>query len=332
MDGSDPGKKTYELRKAKPSINQSAVKTVINNSTLTISRNDKNLLRYNYNMVYPPAGIDTVYRRSGFIHPLWAPRGQELTRTQPPDHYHHFGLWNAWTQVLYQKDTFDLWNLVLKQGTVRFVRFLSVTEGPIYAEYKVLLEHVIFPKDKEEKVVLNEVQTVRVYPPAKDQNHYTLDVTMEMNGATDDPVQLLRYRYGGLGIRTTGEWDRNNSMILTSEGKNRKEADSTTARWCIVQGSLGKDYGGFLMMSHPGNYNHPEPIRVWPETMYNRGDVFVNFSPIKTKGWLLEPRKTYVLKYRFVLFNDKISKEKAESSWHSYVQPPEITIRKEKQL
>jgi hypothetical protein len=118
-------------------------------------------------------------------------RGQELTRNQPPDHHHHFGLWNAWTQVAYQGATYDLWNLALKQGTVRFVRLLSAIEGPVYAEYKALLEHVIFQKNGKEQVVLNEVQTVRIYPPANGQNNYTLDLSMEMNCATENPFSYF---------------------------------------------------------------------------------------------------------------------------------------------
>ena len=329
MEPSAQGKKIYELRKGQPSAQQVGPKTVINDGKLTIGSLGKNLLQYNFKTIYPAAGIDTVYKRSGFIHPLWSPRGQELTRSQPADHYHHFGLWNAWTQVHYQGETYDLWNLVQKQGTVRAVRLHSITEGPVYAEYKTLLEHVIFQKNGKEQVVLNEVQTVRVYPPANGRNYYNLDLTMEMNGATEHPVQLLRYRYGGLGVRTTGEWDRNNSTVLTSEGKNRRDADSTTARWCMVQGALGTDQGGFVMMSYPANYNHPEPLRVWPENQYDRGDMFVNFSPIKTKNWLLVPAKTYVLQYRFLLFNDVLTKEKAEAAWQHYAYPPTVTIKKE---
>jgi hypothetical protein len=32
-------------------------------------------------------------------------------------------------------------------------------------------------------------------------------------------------------------------------------------------------------------------------------DVFVNFAPTKNKDWLLEPGKSYTLKYRLVVFN-----------------------------
>src|SRR5690606_42107088 len=46
----------------------------------------------------------SAYGRSGFIHPLWSPKGQVLTRVQPEDHYHHYGIWNPWTQLNYEGD------------------------------------------------------------------------------------------------------------------------------------------------------------------------------------------------------------------------------------
>ena len=316
----------FELIKARPNAIASTMKIVDDNGFLTISNNNKNLLRYNYKTIYPPQGIDTVYRRSGFIHPLWSPRGQELTRINAPDHYHHWGMWNPWTEVLFENDTVDFWNLVKKEGTVRFSHFTSKTIGPVYTEYQALHEHVVFKKDQE-KVAMNELQTVRIYNPANNQNYYIADVTVQLNCATESPVLLLEYRYGGLGIRATSEWNKDNSEIITSEGKNRKESDGSRARWVMAQGAVNNDHAGLVMMSYPTNYNFPEPLRVWPETMNDRGDVFLNFSPTKNMNWLIKPGTNYFLKYRFIVFNDVLSKEKAEAGWKDFAEPPIITIK-----
>jgi hypothetical protein len=80
-------------------------------SVLTISSGDQKLLTYQFKTVYPPFGQDTNYKRSGFIHPLYTPHGQVLTRNQPPDHYHHYGIWNHWTHTANEGDTFDFWNI-----------------------------------------------------------------------------------------------------------------------------------------------------------------------------------------------------------------------------
>ncbi|HVK97743.1 MAG TPA: DUF6807 family protein, partial [Flavisolibacter sp.] len=159
---------------------------------------------------------------------------------------------------------------------------------------------------------------------------YIADITIHLNCASSSPVLLLEYRYGGLSIRATKDWNRNNSSIITSEGKIRKEADGTLARWVKVQGAVNNDHAGLVMMSFPTNYNHPEPLRVWPEDMNQRGDVFLNFSPTKNRNWLISPGKEYLLKYRLLVFNDSFSTEKAETAWQHFADPPIITIKKTK--
>lgn len=297
---------------------------VYRGGVLTVTSPEKNLLSYQFETIYPPEGVDSAFARSGFIHPLWSPHGQELTRVQPKDHYHHYGIWNPWTHVLYEGDTVDFWNLGRKQGTVRFADFGLSATGTVFAEYKAWHDHVVFRKDSEE-VALKELQTVRVYNPGEG-DYYVVDFEFDMSCATESPVRLLEYRYGGFGWRTTEEWNNKNSSVLSSEGKTRKDADGTKARWCIVQGEVGGDHAGVVMMSYPANYNHPEPLRIWPENQYGRGDMFANFSPTKDKDWLLEPGEDYVLKYRLIVFNGTFTSEQADAAWEGFAAPLELTV------
>jgi hypothetical protein len=319
-------KRTYELISGGASSKSTDVKAKVSDGALIIQSGNKNLLQYNFKTVYPPAGIDTAFKRSGFIHPLWTPNGKVLTRIQPADHYHHYGIWNPWTHVLFEGDTVDFWNIKGRKGTVRFGKFVSITEGPVYAEYQALHEHVAFKQGKE-KVALNELQTVRVYRPVNGQDNYIVDIAIQLNCASSSPFLILEYRYAGLGWRATEKWNKDNSEVLTSEGQTRKGADGTTARWVIIQGALDNDYGGAVMMSHPANYNHPEPLRIWPENS-NGGEMFGMFAPTKTTDWLLEPGKTYVLKYRFAVFSGRFTKEKAEGAWQYYSRSPQVTVHK----
>jgi len=291
-------------------------------TVLTISSGDQKLLTYQFKTVYPPAGQDTNYKRSGFIHPLYTPHGQVLTRIQPPDHYHHYGIWNAWTHTFFEGDTVDFWNIKGKQGTVRFAKFTSKISNEKYAEYTALQEHVVFKKDKTEKVALNEWQTVRVYDPVKDGDYYVVDITSKMECASQSPLLIVAYRYAGFGWRATEYWDKNNSEMLTSEGRTRDNTDNTKGRWIVVYGSLpDNDEGGIVMLSHPTNYNHPEPMRIWDKKQNGgRGDVFASFAPTKDKDWLLEPGKTYTLKYRLVVFNGKFDAVKAEKQWKAFAK------------
>lgn len=289
-------------------------------SVLTIRSGNNILLTYQFNMVYPPAGQDSSYKRSGFIHPLYTPHGQVLTSIQPKDHYHHYGLWNPWTHTVFEKDTVDFWNLIKKAGTVRFVKFTSQRKNRDFAAFTALHEHVVFKKGGGEKVALYEWQSVKVYRPAKENDTYMVDFTSKMRCASQSPLQILAYRYGGLVWRATEYWDKSNSDMLTSAGMTRDNTDSTRAKWIIVSGALpGNDEGGMVLLSHPSNYNHPEPLRVWDKKANNgRGDVFINFAPTKNMDWLLEPGKEYTLKYRLIVFNGKMDSAIAETMWHAF--------------
>jgi hypothetical protein len=319
-------KRTYELNKGTRAKDTNLIEATTKDGALVLHVGNKNFLQYNFKTVYPPAGIDTAFRRSGFIHPLWTPTGKTLTRIQAPDHYHHYGIWNPWTHVLFEGDTVDFWNIKGKQGTVRFGKFISVTEGPVYAEYQALHEHVSFRKGKE-KVALNELQTVRVYRPDGNADNFIVDITIQLNCASESEFKILEYRYAGLGWRATEKWNKDNSEVLTSEGQTRKGSDGSNAKWAIIQGALDNEYGGAVMMSYPSNYNHPEPLRIWPDNSNGNGEMFAMFAPTKTKDWLLVPGKTYVLKYRFNVFNGHFTKEKAESGWQYYSAPPKVTVK-----
>ncbi len=326
--GGAKGDHFYRLEKTVPA-KQERMTAVKGDSTLVLRAGNQPLVSYYYKTKYPPAGQDTNYKRSGFIHPVWTPHGQVLTRVQAPDHYHHYGIWNPWTHVFFEGDTVDFWNIKGRQGTVRFARLISSTGGQVYSEFKVLHEHVVFKRNGSEKVALNEIQTVRTYSPSAANDYYIMDVTSEMTCASESPFKIVAYRYAGLGWRTTEFWNNNNCEVLTSEGKTRKNTDGTKARWAIVQGELpGQEYGGMAWLSNPSNYNHPEPIRIWVENTNGRGDMFFNFAPTKDKDWLLEPGKTYSLTYRMVVFNGRFDAAKVEAAWHYFAEPPKITVNK----
>lgn len=317
----------FELSKgARNNDNNFPIKVDTRDGALVLTDKGKNVLQYNFNTVYPPQGVDTVFKRSGFIHPLWSPDGHVLTQINPPDHRHHVGIWNPWTEVSFEGKIVDFWNLIKKEGTVRFSKFISKTEGPVFGGFKALQEHVVFEDTmmQQQKVAMDEVWDVRVYNIG--DKMWLWDFTSILNCATPDPVILKEYRYGGFGFRATHDWNNKNSKVLTSEGKTRKEADASRARWCMIDGDVTGGHSGILFMDYPTNYNFPEPMRVWPENMNGRGDVFFSFSPTRNMDWPLYPDKRYVLKYRMLVYDGTISPEMAENTWKSFGNPPQVTI------
>jgi len=275
--------------------------------------------------------VDPLYRRSGFIHPLWSPAGKVLTRIQPTDHYHHYGIWNPWTVTHVEGKEVDFWNLAKGQGTVRFAGVLSTVSGPVYGGFKVRQEHVVLGGQAKERTAINEVWDVRAFPIQVDGRlMWVIDFTTLLKSALDTAIELPSYRYGGgIGFRATDDWTRENCSVLTSEGKTREQADGTRARWCDVRGGTGPDgTSGILFLSHPANREHPEPMRVWPSDIdKEKGRVFFEFCPIRLTGWSLEPGKENVLRYRMIVYDGTLDPKIMETLWKNYAHPPVVTVK-----
>lgn len=331
MVSKDDGQKKqiFELVQVATPVNHSLPASVTkSDGKLALIATGKKLLQYQFGEHYPPAGVDTVFKRSGFIHPLWSPSGNVLTQINPADHYHHLGIWNPWTHVQFQGRDIDFWNLGEKKGTVRFSRFIETYKGAVYSGFKALQEHVALnlPVSAQETVVMNETWDVRAF--AINDRMWICDFVSSLQGATDSLVILKEYRYGGFGFRATAAWNNTNSKVLTSEGKTRKDADASVARWCKVEGNLGNGNAGILFMSYPSNFNHPEPMRVWPEDANKRGDVFFSFSPTRNMDWVLKTGETHVLKYRMLVYDGDLDIQEAEQAWNCFAAPPQVLIER----
>lgn len=302
--------------------------------TVTLYKGKDKILSYWHAAHDVPEGVDPLYRRSGFIHPLWSPEGKVLTRIQPPDHYHHYGIWNPWTKTVIDGKEVDFWNLGKGQGTVRFAKLLSTSKGPVFCGFTVKQEHLILNEGDGKDgntVAMHEIWDIRATELIVDeQPGWLIDFTIRLSNALETPIELSAYRYGGgLGFRATDEWVKENCAVLTSEGKTRTDADNTGARWCDVRGGEGKT-AGIVFMSHEENHGHPEPMRVWPDNSVNgKGLFFFGFTPTRHESWTLEPGKEYVLKYRMYVYDGTITRENAERLWDAFVHPPPTKVQSE---
>ena len=320
VPGDVPGRVRYELQAGKQAF-ETAVTARADDEVLRVSVRGKPVLVYHHAPVPPPPGKSERYTRSGFIHPLYSPAGEELTTIHPPDHTHHLGLWHPWTSTEFEGRHVDFWNLAKGEGTVRFVAFETVSSGPVFGGFRAIHQHVALQSSKGEQVVLEEVWDVRVWNvpgPA-----FLVDMTSTQRCVADSPLLLQAYRYGGLGFRGRLGWGNANSDYLTSEGKTRVDGHGTRARWCHVYGETPAGGAGVLFMSYPENREHPEPMRLWPpDANHGKDNVFFNFCPVQKTPWTLEPGKSYVLKYRLQVYEGSPSKESAERQWQAFATPP----------
>jgi len=330
LEGTTPegAKREYVLYVNQNVSYKSGIKIEENNGLLRLTKDSKPILDYNIKLHYPPKGIDTMYKRNGFIHPMYSPSGNVLTRVDAPDHYHHVGIWNPWTKVKIRDHVTDFWNLYLHQGTVRFAGLNSTVTGPVYGGFSARQEHVDFLGKKPEEVTINEVWDVRAWnlDPVAGGKAWLVDLTTYLSVAGDTTIILEAYRYGGgIGFRATAEWDKNNSWVNTSEGKTRIDADGTRARWTDVGGMFkAKGESGIVFMSHPSNREYPEPMRVWPLDQNGRGDVYFEFCPIRHKEWILNPGNVYRLKYRMLVYDGKVESTVSERIWTDFAYPPVV--------
>lgn len=298
---------------------------------LQLNSGGKSLVTYRYEMTYPPDRVDSIFKKSGYIHPIITPKGDTLTRIQPPDHYHHYGLWGPWTHTRIDTTRVDFWNLGEGMGTVLFKEFKGTSSGNVFSSFRATQEHIDFKTEASPQVALNEDLEVRLWNMGR-EDRYMFDYNTTFNSPLKNGILFEAYRYGGgIGLRFNERWKADNCSVLTSEGKDRLTADGSNARWCIVTGeaSDGKGTNGILFMSHPENRMHPEPIRIWPIDGNNgRGDMFFEFCPIRNKEWQLEPNKDYELNYRMVVFDGELKAEEAEAYWQAFANPPKVEINK----
>ncbi|MHA7128484.1 DUF6807 domain-containing protein [Algoriphagus namhaensis] len=280
------------------------------------------ILSYQKSKAPVPEGVNPIFSKSGFIHPLTSPSGVVLTRIQPEDHYHHYGIWGPYTRASIAGREVDFWNLGDGKGRVEFAEVLSKKVAGGVAELNVRQHHFDLKAKESEQVAIREDLRIKVKPAGKER--YMVDYTTTIFTDLPDGILLDDYRYGGgIGYRATEVWGSDNSQILTSEGDTRRTADGKNAKWILVSGESSHSSGksGILFLSHNTNKSHPEPLRVWPENNYEgKGNVFVEFCPIRHESWQILPEQRYTLKYRMIVFDGDLTAAEADDYWKSFVK------------
>ena len=299
---------------------------------VTFSLGGREVLTYQYGLAPVPAGVDEIYQRGGFIHPLRSPAGGVLTRIQPPDHYHHYGIWNPWTHTEFAGREIDFWNLAEGQGTVESRGVTATASGPVFGVLTAWHEHIAYADTTDQSTgqkLLNETWDVRVWNSDAEEKSYLVDFITTQRNVTEQPFTVKEYRYQGFGFRANERWDDRTAHLLTSAGKHKADGNGTRARWIDVRGPTDQGEAGVLFMTHPTNFNFPELLRIWPKGA-NEGteNVFVNFNPAQDRDWVLHPGRNYALRYRMLVYDGQIDSATAQRYWQDYAYPPRVQVRR----
>lgn len=210
----------------------------------------------------PRPGIPSEYHRAGYIHPIYSPSGALISDDYPPDHIHHHGIWSPWTKTEFQGRTPDFWNMGKKTGTVERVALDRTWGGWVHGGFEA--RHRMVDLSAPTPVTaLNETWDVVIYRVAGAAKPVHLfELTIRQTCATNDPLILPEYHYGGTAFRGRAEWlGATASQFLTAEGEtDRVKAQGQRTRWIAQSGAVGAGaVAGLAMLGHPDNVRAPNP-------------------------------------------------------------------------
>lgn len=295
---------------------QSDIKVVKSATDHKVMLAGKQVLGFQTGQTPLPDGVDPIYRRGGYVHPVFSPGGLQITDDYPSDHKHHHGIWAAWTKTSFRGNRPDFWNVDDKTGAVLFERISEIQSGPVLALVSAknsYIDKTAIPHTK----VLDEDFVVRVFNlVGSEKSYYLFDVELKQECATSDPLKLLYHIYGGIAFRGNGEWNgKANANFLTSAGKDRETGNATAADWIRVSGHAGGLETGITILSHPSNFRAPQPLRIHPKEPY------ISFAPSQAGEFSIEPGKPYISRYRFIVYDGEADTQFIERMWRDYSNP-----------
>lgn len=280
-----------------------------------VREDDRPVLRYNYALIEPGALLDQVNpanriyarARSDYIHPLFGPHGETLTRDWPLDHPHHRGIYWAWPEVDWRSERGDLH--ALQRVFARPVGRCFASGGPVFVQ---LVAENLWKWDDAGPVV-QERALIRAYRATKSGR--LLDLEFEFT-ALREPVLLARRgtdKYGGLNLR----------FAAVDEQQITTHTDPTNARprraWAEIAGRFAGAAApsGVVILQHSANPDYPGDWAQYP----NLNWVQPTFPASGTR-WELKPGLPLVLRYRlWVHPGGPSGAEQCDRQWNAYQSP-----------
>ncbi len=268
----------------------------------------------------PSPEIKPVFLRSGYIHPVYTPGGRLVTDDYPSDHYHHHGIWFAWTKTEFEGKHPDFWNVGDGTGRIDLEKVGNTWAGPVQAGFTSAQKYVALT-GASPKTALNEEWDVRVYDVGEKEPYYLFDVVATQTAASSSPLILDEYRYGGMGVRGHRDWrDKSKVNFLTAEGKTRLDGNATRSRWCHIGGMVDGQLAGIAVLDHPSNFRAPAPLRIHPD------DPYFNYAPSQMGRFEIQPGQKFVIRYRYVVSDGPADPKQLDRLWNDYAHPPGVKV------
>ncbi|MCA9049622.1 MAG: PmoA family protein [Planctomycetaceae bacterium] len=288
--------------------------------TIRITLRDKPVLEYVKTARPVPEGVEKHFSRSGYIHPVYAPTGQEISGDYPLDHAHQHALFFAWTKSSFDGKKIDFWNQAEQLAGIEFREVVNVKREQKQVSFSA--KHAFTVGTGDERVdALHEIWTVTVHLTTDD--HFLFDIESVQQCASDKPLILEEYHYGGMAFRGNSKWLREKDdhsinpgdlQFLTSDGKNRRDGNHTRPNWVALSGRLDGQDVSLAVFGSPKNFRAPQHVRLHPDKPY------FCFAPAVAGKFRIEPGQKYVSRYRCLVTSEAADRELIDAHWHQYAE------------
>jgi len=289
------------------------------NGALTALKRDAAVLCYHTAMRQPPAGVAANYRSSGHIHPVFAPDGQAVTSEFPADHLHQHALFGAWVKTRFKGRKIDFWNQHKTMGRVDHHRVAAKpVQGDAFCQFTTIRRHIAVDVTPPE-TVLEEQWQVRVYNTPGYQL-FDIESRQRLPAGATEPLHIDKYHYGGMALRGRDNWLPQQMRMLTDAGYDRLKGNGKPAKWVTMHGKLKDGAGGITMLSHSGNFNAPQPVRLHPSMPY------FCFMPAVNQPFSIGRDNPLLSRYRYCVFNGEINTALLNALSQQFEEKPEYQV------
>ncbi|WP_417735721.1 PmoA family protein [Rosistilla oblonga] len=297
-------------------------------AAIEIASDGKSVLVYNKQSPPVPDGIDPIYHRSGFLHPVASPAGNVVTAAFPADHPHQQGIFSAWVRTNHDGREIDFWNLAGGVGRVSHERVVKTFTENESAGFEVDLIHHTVAEPKVD--ILRERWRITVQPT--DGSYRCFDLQTTQQALTDKPLTVEKYHYGGIATRGPARWslptgkkaaakasdaDNNKpsepiSEIVDEHGHDRIAGNHHPTRWVTLSGSEEGEVVCITMLGHADNFRAPQPARLHPSMPY------FCFAPCVTGEFQITKDQPYEASFRFLVTDGKPDPAWIEQQWQAW--------------
>lgn len=276
-------------------------------SVIEVTNGDALVLRYWKKPSPEAAANDPLYSRTGYIHPLCTPSGKVITGDYAPDHPHQHGLFFAWTKTEFDGRHPEFWNQKQGSGRVAYDRTIAITSGDDGVGFEVVHRFEDLTAGDAPVPVLDERWKVQVRLV---DGHYLLDLASVQTCATDKPLVIEKYHYGGMAIRGNAAWlGKEADRIVTSEGQDRVTGNHSRPAWVKMSGEIDGAPCGIVAIPHPENFRAPQWVRLHPAKPY-----FV-FSPMVEEPFTIKPGTPYWSRFLWVVYDGEMGDAEVKGIW-----------------